>query len=349
MRTRPMTGKAALVVLVLACAATACVESPGKYDSAGKTASATSVAHTKSTPAPGPDTVSIKVLEEAITKTKSVTTGHFSTVTDAEFALGAGLGFSCTSGEKSCVPETSSEPTTTVADDWMQKHHPPVTPGKTATGAFDRTHDRASLDIEFLVMDSVVMDGEHAYVHMTKGPPKSAPWVEMSTDELKKTTKLLLGSVNPTDPMDVLQDVKFVEPTATVVGSDRLEGTPVVHYKTFMNLSAFNAARRAPDLSSSFTDEKIESPGADAVPVELWIDKSGLVRRIWYAASFDSSMTYRQKSQPDAPLQTSTSHNDIAFDLSLTHPDEPVKITVPKPSQVSPLPPGGFKLDATGP
>ena len=331
MRTAVHSSKVALVVALVVGSAAACGDSSGP--NAANTSSTTQDqgAHptSKSTTAAAPkgETASIKVLEKAIAETQLLTTGHFNFGGEVESESGSGSA-------------AESEPETTVVDDFMDRYGTPGAPGKGSTnGVFDRVHKRARVDLgklaeQLLGIASIVVDGDDAYVGAVVPTDVAPRWWESSLEKMRSDTRLVLGGVNPADPMDLLQDVKFVGATATVVGSGQLDGSPVVQYEARMNLNALDDAQ--PSQDSTVTIVKRESPAADDVPVNLWIDEKGRVLRFWYAASYDVTTTFRMTRQPDMAPQTSTGHTSVMFDLSVSKLGEPVSIDVPSRDQVAP-------------
>ena len=186
-------------------------------------------------------------------------------------------------------------------------------------------------------MKTILVENGKYYVELQKPLDKAKPWQEMTSDTYKSVSNLFIGNIDLTDPMDILQYVTFVGSTASVVGSAQLGGTAVLQYEAHMDLNAMHAARRKPNSTPDITVLKTESPQGDDIPVDLWVDEAGRVRRIWFTASYDVKMTYRDGADTNhAKPHTSTSHSDVAFDLSLTHFDEPVSITVPPADQVAP-------------
>lgn len=330
MRMRTPIAMLALVVLTLAGVATACVESPAKYDASTATTWPTSRATTTTTRAPRSDTVSTAVLEEAIAKTKSLTTGHFTV--GGEFSGGFG-------------PESEED------KKFMQEHAKPGSPDDGVKGVFDRAHARARVDLGggLLEMKSLVVEGGHYYVELQKPPNPSAPWAEVPAKSIKGLDATLLASVDPADPMSILQHLEFVGSTAKVLEAEKLDGTPVVRYEAHIDLNVLINALQVQDPSSGLPDLHSDSAGARNVPVDLWLDKAGRVVRVWYAASYATKGSSRETS-PSGQVTTGTvqGHNAVAFDLSVTHLEEPVSITVPAPGEVAPSESGATPFGSPG-
>lgn len=329
MSTRSTTGMAALFVLALALVAGACVESPAKYDAASKTTSATSPAHTTATGAPRNDTVSIKVLETAITKTKTVSSGHFTVGGGGDFSGGS---------------ETESE----EDKKFMREHAKPGSPDVGVKGVFDHSHAHARAQVDLaggFGMKTLVVDDGHSYVEVPKPTDAAKPWAEVPAKSVKGLNAMLLSGIDPTDPMSILEHLKFVGSTAKVLGPEKLDGTAVVRYEAHIDLNVLINALQVQDPSSGLPKLHSDSAEASNVPVDLWIDAAGRIRRVWYAASYDTKGWYRETS-PSGQVTTSAipGHSDVAFDLSVTHPGEPVSITLPPPSKVAAPSAGGIGL-----
>ena len=91
-------------------------------------------------------------------------------------------------------------------------------------------------------------------------------------------------------------------------------------------------------MPPGFTIVRGRSAAAAHVPIDVWLDAEGRVRRVWFVASYDQSDTLTHQTSPGHTQSTvSTTHTDIEKDLSLTHLGEPVRIEVPSPAEVTPL------------
>ena len=124
-------------------------------------------------------------------------------------------------------------------------------------------------------------------------------------------------------------------------------GVPVVMYRANFDLNVLNKATRGSGgLPAGTTVVAGTSAAAADVPVDVWVDAEGRVRRIWFVASYDQSDTLSYRSSPGHTQTTvSISHNDIEKDLWLTHLGEPVVITVPSAI----VPPKGTDTSGSGP
>jgi hypothetical protein len=287
-------------------------------------------------------TVDITVLERAISKTTSVNSGHFRS--EGALDVSAGMGMSPGAPGQTTTEDPADQKREASADRaFAKKHQHPGPLDGGLLGAFDRAKDLGRVDFGALGIEVLVADGDHYYAKRKDPKQGEKPWLELLPQQYKGLIAMSSSTVDPVNPMGMLQDVSFVGDTASIVSSEKLDGTPTVRYRAHMNLSALLKARRDSKASPDVTFLKITSPDADDVPVDLWVDQKGRVVRIWYVASYDETMTYRVRLDPDPnEEQTSTSHSNAMFDLSVSHLDEPVTIEVPSPGQTSPP----RKLDA---
>jgi len=287
-------------------------------------ASTTSMAPTSTLPGgsvqavPGAS-VSITVLMNAIAATQSTPSGRFVVAEDF-------------SG--------SSDPGPT--DDQFMKDHSKPGPLASPNGQFDHEHGLASVDIHSLGIQKLIVEGGHYYALEPGSPRTPTPWRELPAKSVRALKAVLFAGADPADPMAILRNLKLKGPSATVLGTSEIAGTPVVQYQGHTDLNVWNAATRLPNSSAGTAITYGTSPEATDVPVDLWIDGAGRVRRVWFAASFNQPSTLTYHPTPGQTQTTnSNGHLDLEFDLSLTHLGEPVSITPPAPNQVAPPTSGG--------
>jgi hypothetical protein len=170
----------------------------------------------------------------------------------------------------------------------------------TASGAFDNESRRATMSMDLsalagafgggagaLRMD-MVMDGTVAYMRMpllTAQLPGGKPWVKLDLEELAGREGLDLGelqSLSDNDPRRTLDYLRAVSGEIRTVGREAVRGVPTTHYRAAVNL------RKYPDLVpedqrklvQEAMDRLIAQVGLGAVPVDVWVDGEGLVRRM---------------------------------------------------------------------
>jgi hypothetical protein len=179
----------------------------------------------------------------------------------------------------------------------------------TATGAFDNASRRATMSMdlggfaqafgqapggpEALRMD-MVLDGTVAYMRfplVTAMLPGAKPWLRLDLVELSKREGLDLGQIqsfSDSDPRRTLDYLRVVSGEIRTVGQERVRGVATTHYRAAVDLRKYPDV--VPDeqreLVRKATDKLVEQLGVGAVPVDVWVDGDGLVRRI--ALEFDS-------------------------------------------------------------
>jgi hypothetical protein len=215
----------------------------------------------------------------------------------------------------------------------------------TATGAFDNTSRRATMrmdlagfaqafgqapgDEEALRMD-MVLDGTVAYMRfplLTGMLPGSKPWLRLDLVELSKREGFDLGQIqsfSDSDPRRTLDYLRVVSGEIRTVGRERVRGVATTHYRAAVDLRKYPDV--VPDeqreLVRKATEKLVEQLGVGAVPVDVWVDGNGLVRRV--ALEFDTG------AAGSAPLAT-TVRMDL-YDYGV-----PVTVSLPAASEVTDL------------
>jgi hypothetical protein len=130
-----------------------------------------------------------------------------------------------------------------------------------------------------------------------------------------------LESFAQSDPRDVLASLRGLTGDIETVGTEELRGVETTHYRAVLDPVelAERAAAGRPD-ATSLVDELSTQGGITDIPLDVWIDASGLVRKL----SLDFSATDPGTSQ--------SSHVALAFEL--WDYGEQVEIDVPPASQV---------------
>lgn len=207
----------------------------------------------------------------------------------------------------------------------------------TAEGAFDakarRGHVSTSLDglsgpADGFGDSEVVYDGDTVYLrsHLLEMFGDGKPWLKITSDQLGEVAGKLDGSVqgDPGAMLDLLEGAGTVEE----VGSEAVRGVDTTHYRATVDLT------KALDQLDSSRRQKLRDALAkmgaaqtlEAVPVEVWIDGDGYVRRLTTTLDV-GALAKGEAGRGAAVTQTAEFY---AF-------DEPVEITVPKASEVSEL------------
>jgi hypothetical protein len=136
--------------------------------------------------------------------------------------------------------------------------------------------------------EHVILDGLTFYMSsplFSANLPAGKKWLKLDLDKLGKSVGIDFGSLTQgagQDPTQSLNYLKAASGDVTKVGSENVRGEPTTHYKATID---FN---RVPD--SAPADQRaamrksirqiIKLAGASTAPMEVWIDKDGIVRRM---------------------------------------------------------------------
>jgi hypothetical protein len=215
----------------------------------------------------------------------------------------------------------------------------------TATGAFDNASRRATMSMDLggfaqafgeapggadaLRLD-MVLDGTVAYMRfplLTGMLPGSKPWLRLDLVELSKREGFDLGQIqsfSDSDPRRTLDYLRVVSGEIRTVGQERVRGVATTHYRAAIDLRKYPEV--VPDeqreLVRKATEKLVEQLGVGAVPVDVWVDGDGLVRRV--ALEFDTG------SAVGAPLATTMT-------MDLYDYGAPVEVALPAASEVTDL------------
>jgi hypothetical protein len=163
----------------------------------------------------------------------------------------------------------------------------------------------------------VVIDGEAVYSQL--GPMADAlghepdDWVRARIADVTAAgaeNDALALALDPLGPLDLLyRPVGDV----TVVGADDIRGVPTRHLRATLDLTGAQAAP-----SASF-EARLVAAGVDALPVDVWLDDAGVVRRLLVSLDEAGTMT------------TTFDVYDVDADVAVTPPaaDEVVALRPP--------------------
>jgi hypothetical protein len=147
-----------------------------------------------------------------------------------------------------------------------------------------------------------------------KGLGITQPWLKLDTRTLESLHGINFGpitaakNVEPTQYLDFLQGATVV----TKVGSDQVDGAATTHYRTTVDLNA--AVKKTSGDAAVAINRDIASFQSPLIPVEVWIDGQGLVRKLTAAlglkattsgAAFHAQLTFTF-SGFGTPVDTST-------------------------------------------
>ncbi len=211
-------------------------------------------------------------------------------------------------------------------------------PGKgteriTGSGAFDyTTHDGSfSLNVSSLASSlgtgtlNVVVAGGTAYVQLPPSLPSvGGKWVAESSSSLSGSGNVLGGSA-PGDPSELLSALQAAGAQVTNLGATQIGGTDVTEYLVNVDLSKL-ASVAGSGVSAQDVQSAEQALGSSTLPMHVWIDGSGRVRRL--------SMSFTVNPSSSGASTGGPGRADIVFDI--THYGVPVQVTPPPASEVIP-------------
>ena len=173
----------------------------------------------------------------------------------------------------------------------------------------------------------VVQDGKVGFVRLpalADQLPDGKTWVRGTGGDVKAGGLDFesLESFTGSDPRDVLEALRGVGGEIETVGSEELRGVETTHYRALVDPARIAKDAAKGGAGSSFLDPLTSSPAlADAVPLDVWIDADGLVRKI----AIEMTST-----DPNA-----SSAGEASLEFELWDYGKPVDIELPPASQVA--------------
>jgi hypothetical protein len=172
----------------------------------------------------------------------------------------------------------------------------------------------------------VVQDGEVGYVRFPafdEQLPAGKSWIRAEKGEKAGGFELEeLEQFAKTDPRELLEALQAVTSDVEAVGTESLRGTEVTHYRAVIDPE--DLATKVPEdereQTRSLVDEITSQSGIGEIPVDVWIDATGLVRKL----SMTASATDPGTSQS----------SDLSMSFEIWDYDEPVDIELPPASEV---------------
>lgn len=168
----------------------------------------------------------------------------------------------------------------------------------------------------------VVQDGDVGYMRfpaLDDKLPEGKTWIRAEKGDAASGFQLdEFEQFAQSDPRDLLEALRAVSSEVKVVGTESLRGVETTHYRAVIDPA--DLAARAPkdqqEQAQTLLDQLTSQTGLVAIPVDVWIDASGLVRKL--------SMSLSAEAQDG--------NVELAFEI--WDYNEPVTIELPPASQV---------------
>jgi hypothetical protein len=163
----------------------------------------------------------------------------------------------------------------------------------TGEGAFAKRRGRVTLDMGGLSGGGLFGNGDaelifDGLVYYMKLPPGAAAqipggkqWFKLDLAKLGKQTGLSLGQLSQLNQSDPSQALDFIRGAANdfqEVGTEDVRGTQTTHYKGNVDLT--KVAADAPAGVKEIYQQLLAQSTDKTLPMEVWIDGGGLVRKI---------------------------------------------------------------------
>lgn len=212
-----------------------------------------------------------------------------------------------------------------------------------ATGQAEVTSTIAGLT------EQTIVDGTTSYLSLPASPgaPAAKPWVKVTAADLTAggqagqsgqagqnplSSMFPSGTSNPANGLDILAGVSG---TVTTVGTEKVGGVSSTHYRFTADLS-----KAMQDITPGNKDslkQLEEGFGVTAPTVDVWIDGSGVVRRISFAEDLNlnlGALAGAAGATPPPGIGTTMSGTVIST-TDFNDFGVPVTITDPPASQVT--------------
>jgi hypothetical protein len=202
----------------------------------------------------------------------------------------------------------------------------------------DTAADRAEITMTAPIIGEieVIRDGSMVYL---KAPSINSfvgtgkRWVKFDAQTAGDSG--YLGSVGgQNDPTVIFQALRGVGSDVEVVGAETIDGVQTTHYRG--TIDPQKAVEMVPSDQQKQVSESLGQLGAEAVPVDVWVDDQGLVRRVRYSLDFGALASI---SGPGADPSTAKLFEGVTMVMTMDLHDygAPVHIRIPPAKQVNDL------------
>jgi hypothetical protein len=187
------------------------------------------------------------------------------------------------------------------------------------SGAFDAANKQGRMSYTMNVAGQVIdMEMVFAfpvvYMHF---PPEIGPlpggktWVKIDLEKMGQQAGVDFGQLMQAGQNDPSQGLDFLRGVSDVqtVGDEDVRGVATTHYTGVVDLQSLGA--KSPELKAQ-VDQLVERSGISRVPIEVWIDDEGFVRRM--KQSFEGNGTLPMN------MTMTTEFYDFGTDVSVEEP-----------------------------
>jgi LppX_LprAFG lipoprotein len=114
------------------------------------------------------------------------------------------------------------------------------------------------------------------------GLPANKQWVKLDLGQLAQQSGVDLSSLANTSPTPA-SALSYLRGASRVreVGREAIDGAETTHYKVTVDLE--KAVSRSDSITQEALRRVIQSSGTKTLPIDVWVDSQGLVRKVLYA------------------------------------------------------------------
>jgi hypothetical protein len=180
----------------------------------------------------------------------------------------------------------------------------------------------------------VLESGDVEYVQVPPASqsqvPGNKPWVSVNLNQVDEAklgaSASQLASANSDSPTQALSNLAAVSDNVTKVGSATIDGMSTTQYRATVDLTkeAAKVTAKAGAKAGQAITQQAKALGTNTLPVEVWVDATGLVRQV-------------REAVPIPAASTGATNGSGAATLTMTFSNfgTPATLTPPPSSQVA--------------
>ncbi len=150
-------------------------------------------------------------------------------------------------------------------------------------GAYDASAKRVQVGVAFdgKRFEAIVDGSANPTVYVKPpageaGLPAGKTWAKLTLEDAAKQNGFDLGSkqLDPKQVTDMLKDAG----DSTKIGTDTIDGVETTHYRVLVDTKKALEQQSAEDKAQA--EKALKAVGVDRLPLDVWIDGDGLLRRL---------------------------------------------------------------------
>lgn len=153
------------------------------------------------------------------------------------------------------------------------------------------------------------------------------PWLKVDLEKTEGLEGIAQLEQFRSDPSDTLAYLEGVTDEITEVGPEDVRGEPTTHYTAVVDLE--RAIEQAPQKARATIRQQLELLGSPTLPVDVWIDDDGLLRR----QSFTIDLT-KAAASAEGPLEGADGAS-VKTTMELYDFGAPVEVAPPPAGEVT--------------